>query len=155
MCVIWAEKIRTKLFHTLGTFTIMVFLVVDSGSSGKRFSVVALGSDVTEFVESLRLVLLEALLISSQWLGLGSGIIWIGSGYQIFFNIVRGVVVLKTVGSKKDKKNISFLNLYTSHDLWYELKFNDFNWMNELQIIFAIKIFNDVYYKSIVFEHKG
>ena len=52
--------------YTLGTFTIIVFLVVDSAKRGKGFSVVALDSLIPGFVEFLRTTLFESLLISSQ-----------------------------------------------------------------------------------------
>ena len=88
----------TLKIHTFGTGTTIVFLVVDSSDSrGKRLSGVIVGSD---FDGDEVVLPSNRSFIPTQGLGLGSGIIGIGSGYHRSI-IVFGVGVLKFVGSEK------------------------------------------------------
>lgn len=88
----------TIKLHTFGTGTTIVFLVVDSSDSrGKRLSGVIVGSNF----DGVEVVLpSNRSFIPLQGLGLGSGMIGIGSGYHRSI-IVFGVGVLNFVGSEK------------------------------------------------------
>ena len=88
--------VTTKI-NTFGTGTTIVFLVVDSSDSrGNRLSGVRVGSNF----DGVEVVLpSNRSFIPTQGLGLGSGMIGIGSGYHRSI-IVFGVGVLNFVGSE-------------------------------------------------------
>ena len=96
----------TLKIHTFGTGTTIVFLVVDSSDSrGNRLSGVIVGSNFGGVEVALPS---NRSFIPTQGLGLGSGIIGIGSGYHRSI-IVFGVGVLNFVGSEKYNCNLYLL----------------------------------------------